>query len=66
MTQENIKPSAPPYGWIVNGFNCYYRATAIGVAEQFETTPIIKNLNGYFYTIDELKKELIGCKDKQK
>ncbi len=64
MTEQQ-KPLAPPTGWIVNGFNCYYRATAVGVAEQF-TTPIIKNVNGYSYSIDELKKELIGHKDKEK
>jgi len=56
---EATKPTAPPYGYTVDDYNCHYRATAIGYASRFEN-PIITNKNGHTYTLQELKDNVLG------
>jgi hypothetical protein len=66
MILNEIKPTAPPHGYTVNGEHAYYRASALALALRSEGTPKITNINGFEYSIQELKNNIIGYEDSNK
>ena len=66
MIFNETKPTPPAQGYTVNGEHAYYRASALALALRSEGTPLIENINGFEYSIQELKDNIIGYKDSDK
>ena len=66
MILNETKPIAPPHDYTVNGKHAYYRASALALALRSEGTPKIENINGFEYSIQDLKDNIIGYKDSDK
>lgn len=60
---KNEKPKAPESGYKLENWNhCGYRATAIAYLQR-ENVNEVENMNGFFYSLSELKAETLGFKD---
>lgn len=62
---RNTKPSAPDRGYNLELWNqSGYRATAIAYMQR-ENINRVANVNGYYYTLNELKNAAIGYKNNE-
>jgi len=66
MILNEIKPTPPAMGYTVKGERGLYRASALALALRSKGTPKIENINGFEYSIQELKDNIIGYKDSDK